>query len=55
MIKVNDRVRCTDETLNAKYGILEVWEIKGGFAVCKFGDFSTMSIVTVRLSDLKHT
>lgn len=53
MIKANDRVRCIDEILNTKYGIMEVLEIKGGFVTCRYGDYSTMDIVTIRFSDLK--
>ncbi len=54
MIRKGDRVRHIEESLYEKYGVLEVWEIKNGYAVCRFGDFSNFGIVDVEITSLKR-
>ncbi|MNJ83831.1 hypothetical protein D3C87_12570 [compost metagenome] len=55
MIVKGDRVRYLDKGLDTQYGVMEVWEIKRGYATCRFGDFHNFSVVTVKISDLKKT
>lgn len=55
MIQVNDRVRHKDEKINAKYGVMQVWQIKGGSAFCRYGDFHNMDVVTFSLTELIKT
>jgi hypothetical protein len=52
MILKGDRVRYIDKDLNSQHGVMEVWEIKGDYATCRFGDFHNFSLVTVKLSEL---
>lgn len=46
MFRKGDRVRHINEQLNAQYGIMEIWEIKNGDAVCRYGDFHNISVAT---------
>lgn len=39
MIRKNSRVRHTNPEINEKMGIMSVFEIKNGFAVCAKGGF----------------
>ncbi|MDB5228280.1 MAG: hypothetical protein JWN78_2473 [Bacteroidota bacterium] len=53
MIHVNNRVRHIDKELDKLYGILQVWELKGEYATCRYGDFHNFNIVTLNVSDIK--
>ena len=52
MIRINDRVRHKDAEQFKHYGIMQVIEIKGGHAVCQYGGFYNLDILTVPLADL---
>lgn len=52
MIQKGDRVRYSDKDLDLKYGVMEVWEIKGDNAICRYGDFHSFDLVTVKLAEL---
>lgn len=53
MIRKGSRVRHIDSDLYKQYGVLEVWDIKNGFAVCRHGgDFSTFGLITVEIMKL---
>lgn len=53
MIRITDRVRHIDETLFQKYGMMEVWEIKGEAIKCRYGTFHTVRLETFERKDLK--
>lgn len=48
-----DRVRHIDKQTDSKYGVMEILEIKNGYATCRYGDYYNMSLVTFPLSELK--
>lgn len=52
MIAKGDRVRHINEQINKQYGIMEIWEIKNGYATCRYGDYSNYGTVTFLLSEL---
>lgn len=53
MITKNSRVRHINPETDRVYGVMEVWEIKNGYATCRYGDFSNLGVVTFPLSELK--
>ena len=53
MIRITDRVRHIDETQFQKYGMMEVWEIKGEDIKCRYGTFHTVRLVTIKRNELK--
>lgn len=52
MFKKGDRVRHIDKMMFDKYGVLQIWEIKNGNAVCRYGDFSNFGVVTVAFTEI---
>lgn len=53
MLQKGDRVRHIDEQLNAQYGVMEIWEIKNGHAICRHGDYFDLAVVTFSLDQLQ--
>jgi len=53
MFQKGSRVRHIDEELDKKYGIMEIWEIKNGFAACRYGDYYYFATVNFPLAELK--
>jgi hypothetical protein len=53
MFQKGSRVRHINEQLNKQYGVMEIWEIKNGFAICRYGDYYNLATVNIPLSDLK--
>ena len=53
MIRITDRVRHKDEAQFQKYGMMEVWEIKGEMIKCRFGTFHTVRLEIFKLEELK--
>ncbi|GEQ87446.1 hypothetical protein ULMS_29540 [Patiriisocius marinistellae] len=55
MIQKGSRVRHKDSDIDSKKGIMMVFEIKNGFAVCGYGDFDRLgqAMETYKVSDLK--
>ena len=55
MIKKGSRVRHKNENIDRKKGIMVVFEIKNGFAICGYGDFERLGqgMETYPISDLK--
>jgi len=53
MFQKGDRVRHINEQIDKQYGIMEVWEIKNGYATCRYGDYSSYGIVTFPVAVLK--
>jgi len=52
-MRKGDRVRHLNETDFKKYGVLEIWEIKNGYATCRHGDFDNFCVLTILLTDIK--
>jgi hypothetical protein len=52
MIRVGDRVRHKVKEIDEQYGVLEVWNIKGTTAICRYGDFNNLGIANFKLIDL---
>lgn len=53
MFKKGNRVRHINEEKDIKYGVMEIWEIKNGYALCRYGDYYNFSTVTFHLKELK--
>ena len=51
-IHVGDRVRHRDESIDSKFGLMEVITIKNGFAFCQNRDFNSLAGDTFSLNDL---
>ena len=52
-MRVGERVRHIKEEDFLKYGVLEVWDITGVSATCRYGDFGDVNIITIALTELK--
>lgn len=55
MIKKGSRIRHRNSEIDKKKGIMVVFEIKNGFALCGYGDFERLGqgAETYSLSDIK--
>lgn len=53
MFQKGDRVRHTNEITDKHYGIMEIWELKNEYAVCRYGDYYNLSLETFPLTELK--
>ena len=53
MFKKEDRVRHKDEKNFKKYGVMEIWEIKNGYATCRYGDYNNFALITGLLTDIQ--
>ena len=55
MIQKGSRVRHRNEEIDVIKGIMLVFEIKNGYAVCGYGDFARLGqgMETYNISDLK--
>ena len=53
MFQKEDRVRHINDQTDKQYGVMEIWEIKNNFAVCRYGDYYNLSMVTFPLTELK--
>lgn len=53
MFKIGDRVQHISDQSYKLYGVMEIWEIKNNFAVCRYGDFHNLSIATFPLTELR--
>ena len=54
MFQKGDRVRHINEQIDKQYGIMEVWDIKNGYATCRYGDYSSLGVVTFSMTELKR-
>lgn len=54
MFQKGDRVRHINDQTDQQYGLMEIWEIKNSFAVCRYGEYYNLSIVTFPLVELKR-
>ena len=52
-MKKGDRVRHIDKSIDIKYGVMEIWEIKNDYATCRYGDYYNMSLVSFKISELR--
>ena len=55
MIRKDSRVRHIDSEIDNRKGVMKVFEIKNGYAVCGYGDFQRLGqgMETYLISDLK--
>ena len=53
MFQIGDRVQHISDQSYKLYGVMEIWEIKNNFAVCRYGDFHNLSIATFPLTELR--
>lgn len=55
MIQKESRVRHINEEIDKVKGIMVVFEIKNGYAVCGYGDFARLGqgMETYKITDLK--
>jgi hypothetical protein len=55
MITVGDKVVHVDSEINSVKGVMVVFEIKNGFAICGYADYNRVNrgINTFKVSDLK--
>jgi hypothetical protein len=52
-VRITDKVRHLDESQFQKYGMMEVWEIKGEQIKCRYGTFHTVRLESFNKTELK--